>query len=482
MCARCRRSGLQVKKVMPDGPLCAACYARAIRRSGRCAGCGETRLLPGAGGDGAGLCVACAGIDRDYTCWRCGTEWAQVRGLCEWCHLGDVLDRLLDGDVDLSALRARLLDVARPDSIIIWLYGPHARALLHEVATGTVPLSHTGLDGFRARGCAEHLRGLLVACGLLPARDERLARFDRYLTERLASFAATNEHLKLLNLFAAWSLRPHLVTRSEHAPLREEQVNNATQNLRVAAELLAWLHGRDHELGGCTQADIDEWFATPPGTHRRANSFVRWAIRTRRCAKLVIPGHRQGNAPVLDSTERLDILRRLLIPDTGRIEHRVAAMMLVLFGQRFTTIAAVRLGDVVIEHGDVGVRLGEGIVPVPPPFGAMLEELVARRPNLNTATNPTSPWLFPGRTALNHLTAGVLRKQAMGMGINLVGARSGALRQLVLNCPPPVVADMLGYGYQAIDRHGIRAGSPWSSYAALRAQGRLPADPLDSRR
>jgi hypothetical protein len=467
---------------MPDGPLCAACHAQAVRRRGRCAGCDEPRLLPGTDENGAGLCVGCAGIDRDYTCSRCGTEWAQVRGLCEWCQLGDVLDRLLNGDVDLSPLRARLLAVARPDSIIIWLYQPQAKRLLQELAIGTVPLTHAGLDGFRPRGFAEHLRGLLVASGLLPTRDELLARFDRYLSERLASFAATSEHLKLLNLFALWQLRPQLVTRSELAPLREEQVNNATQNLRIAADLLGWLHERGHDLSSCTQAVLDEWFVTPPGTHRRASSFVRWAMRTRRCQKLVIPPRRHGAAPVLDNSERLDILRQLLSPDSGRLEHRVATTLLVLLGQRFTTIAALGLEDVVIEHGEVGVRLGEGIAPIPPPFAAMFEELVARRPNLNTATNPTSPWLFPGRTTLNHLTPGVLRKRAMDMGINLVGARSGALRQLVLDCPPPVVADMLGYGYQAMDRHAIRAGSPWSSYAALRAQGQLPTDPLDTRR
>ena len=60
------------------------------------------------------------------------------------------------------------------------------------------------------------------------------------------------------------------------------------------------------------------------------------------------------------------------------------------------------------------------------------------------------------------------------MGIDLLGARSGALRQLVLDCPPPVVADMLGYSYQAIDRHARRAGSPWSSYAALRSMTGAP--------
>jgi hypothetical protein len=34
------------------------------------------------------------------------------------------------------------------------------------------------------------------------------------------------------------------------------------------------------------------------------------------------------------------------------------------------------------------------------------------------------------------------------MGIDLLGSRSGVLRQLVLDYPPPVVADMLGYSYQ----------------------------------
>jgi hypothetical protein len=122
-CARCRRPRRKVHKVMPDGPLCSACHADAVRRRGRCAACGQERLLPGADGRGQ-LCCGCAGITKDYTCARCGTEWALRRGLCEWCHLGDTLDDLLAGDVDLSALRARLVAVARPDSIIIWLYGP----------------------------------------------------------------------------------------------------------------------------------------------------------------------------------------------------------------------------------------------------------------------------------------------------------------------------------------------------------------------
>ncbi|HEV2809527.1 MAG TPA: hypothetical protein VGV93_03910 [Acidimicrobiales bacterium] len=99
----------------------------------------------------------------------------------------------------------------------------------------------------------------------------------------------------------------------------------------------------------------------------------------------------------------------------------------------------------------------------------MVTELMARRPNLNTATNPTSPFLFPGRTAGHHLRPSSLRLAVIQMGIDLMGARSGALRQLVLECPPTVVADARGYSYQAMDLHVRRAGSPWISYAVMRA-------------
>lgn len=96
---------------MSDGPLRAACHAEA----GKCPGCGGDRLLPAMNSRGQRLCPPCAGLDEDYPCARCGTEWKLVNELCEWCRSAELLDDLLSGDVDLRALRARLLDVARPD-------------------------------------------------------------------------------------------------------------------------------------------------------------------------------------------------------------------------------------------------------------------------------------------------------------------------------------------------------------------------------
>ncbi len=127
-----------------------------------------------------------------------------MNGICAWCQLADLLDELLVGDVDRHALRARLLAAARPDRIVIWLYARHARGLLRGLATGTVPLTHPGLDGFVNRQAADHVRGLLVAVGLLPKRDDGLARFDRWVASHLAEHAATADEFKMLSQFATW--------------------------------------------------------------------------------------------------------------------------------------------------------------------------------------------------------------------------------------------------------------------------------------
>ncbi|MDQ6949475.1 MAG: hypothetical protein M3256_25305 [Actinomycetota bacterium] len=94
---------------------------------------------------------------------------------------------------------------------------------------------------------------------------------------------------------------------------------------------------------------------------------------------------------MLDQAGRLDILRRLLDPSVGCLEHRVAAMMLVLLGQPFTRIAAIALSDVVVDGEEVSVRLGEGFVPVPPPFAGMVTEK-AEKPRSLSASQGVAFW------------------------------------------------------------------------------------------
>lgn len=82
-----------------------------------------------------------------------------------------------------------------------------------------------------------------------------------------------------------------------------------------------------------------------------------------------------------------------------------------------------------VDGDAVSVRVAKGVVPVPPPFAAMVTELAANRPHFTTAVNLTSPFLFPGTTTDKHMRPGTLRVAVIRMAINVMGARSGALRQ-----------------------------------------------------
>jgi NAD(P)-dependent dehydrogenase (short-subunit alcohol dehydrogenase family) len=75
------------------------------------------------------------------------------------------------------ALTAALLDRG-------WTVVGDARRA-NELASGDIPLTHQGLDAAGADRETAHLRSLLEHTGILSARDEPLARFERWLSEKL---------------------------------------------------------------------------------------------------------------------------------------------------------------------------------------------------------------------------------------------------------------------------------------------------------
>ncbi|MFD5392627.1 hypothetical protein ACFWMG_48515, partial [Streptomyces sp. NPDC127074] len=92
-------------------------------------------------------------------------------------------------------------------------------------------------------------------------------------------------------------------------------------------------------------------------------------------------------------------------------------------------------------------------------------EHIANRDNMDTATNPASRWLFPGRAGQpfrpDHLSA-LLNK----VGVPVAAARGAAIRQQLLEMPAPVVADALGYHDKTTTRILRETGGTWSRYAS----------------
>ena len=134
-----------------------------------------------------------------------------------------------------------------------------------------------------------------------------------------------------------------------------------------------------------------------------------------------------------------------------------------------TRICRLRVQDIAIVDGALTVHLGgHSPVPLPEPVATLTQQLLHERPNTNTAANQQSPWLFTGQRPGQPLHVARLMSGLRDRGIDLLGARNAALRQLVLDMPPALAAAALGYSPETAEHHAAAAGQPWADYAAVK--------------
>jgi hypothetical protein len=99
------------------------------------------------------------------------------------------------------------------------------------------------------------------------------------------------------------------------------------------------------------------------------------------------------------------------------------------------------------------------------PFAELLLAWISERDNMNTATNPDSRWLFPGRRARQPMHPESLAALVNKLGVPTSTGRTAAIRQRVLEMPAPVVADALSYHPLTAAKIASHAGATWSRYA-----------------
>ncbi|MDO2380090.1 site-specific recombinase [Rhodococcus ruber] len=454
----------------PDGAICYPCYSAATRTHGTCPGCSAHRMLPGRGAAGAAVCVDCADIALDLHCHRCGHEEERYRAkLCARCALREDLEAMLrptDAQDPRHGLLEALSSAARPQSMLTWMRGRQAAALLQALGTGEVELSHDGLDLLPPGRPTEHLRALAMHHGLLAERGPHLARFERWLSTALGRRDGQLGHTPLTH-FAHW----HHLHRIRRLPSHNTAaaVRSATQEITVAAAFLDHLSDHGVDLESVSQRHIDEWLAPGPTTRYHARTFVVWAVRHKHLPHTVeFPHRRARTQPARDDEKRLALIRRCLDDDHVTSNTRVAAILLLVYAQPPVRIAALRCDDVVVDPDTGGtlLKLGEPPTPVPEPFARVLHQQRNNRLNLNTGTTD-SPWLFPSTRAGQHICANTILHKLRDLGIDRKAARVVALRHLVTRTPPAVVATMLGNSYQVTQRHAARAGDNYARYATL---------------
>jgi hypothetical protein len=127
--------------------------------------------------------------------------------------------------------------------------------------------------------------------------------------------------------------------------------------------------------------------------------WVPGQLRPTRCQVWLpgaIPGYR--SPPLIGQQQRLQLLRDVLVNDSVALPYRVAAGLVLLFGQAASRIVALRVQDLRAGDDDVQIKLGTDWLPVPSPFAELLTAHLQHRPTCRPRPTPTPTGCSPAGT------------------------------------------------------------------------------------
>lgn len=472
VCARCGQDSPPQAR-WPDGPVCEPCYRAALHHRGPCADCGQARRLVHPPDPEASRCADCAGIDVPgrHVCDDCGVEdKLYERGRCVRCALARRTTELLRGDQPavpdaFVPVHEAIVAARQPYSALNWLRQGAGTPLLAELATGKKAITHETLDGHPRRRAADYLRRLLVTHGLLPERDEQLARAEQWVADLLAAIPRPADR-RLVAAYATCRVLRRLRRRADRAHGPWTPTRHAKVHLNAAVGLLDWLAERDLTLAGAGQAEIDRWLTTGPGAYN-ARDFLAWATEHGHARPLTVPVPAGGTGTTMDPDKRWSILARLLHDHTVDLTDRVAGSLLLCYAQPLSRITALTVDQITRDPGLTTIRFGTDPIVVPQPLAGLISALLdAPRAYVGVGSPATSPWLIPGHLPGRPLTPARLGQRLRKLGIDARAARRAALIHLAAQLPAAVLADLLHLTPGTAVRWVNSAGGDWSRYAA----------------
>jgi hypothetical protein len=454
-----------------EGPVCDSCYTAALRHRGRCARCAQTRRLVAPPGPHATTCADCAAIPATHQCTDCQIEdKLYERGRCAACALRRRTTDLLSAGTgripeQFSDLLAAITTTPSPRTALNWLRNGAGAGLLADLAAGRVPLTHAALDTHPHPAAADYLRHMLTTAGILPPRDEDLARTERWLTNLLTNLTDPAQRL-LLGAYATWRVLRRLRRRADHTTAARTYTATARTNIKAAATFLTWLSTQHSTLDHLNQRDIDTYLATGPGAWQ-IRDFLTWTAETGHSPRLHVstPGRRTG--PATDRTTWQATIHRLLHDHTLDPADRLAGVLLTLFGQQLSRITALTTDHLTHTDGTLGIRLGHDTVPLPEPLTTCVHDLLTgARIHHSIGSPATTSWLFPGHHPGRPITASRLGQRLRALGIDARADRRTALTHLGSHLPAAVLADVTGIHPTTAVGWTRHAAADWATYAA----------------
>lgn len=468
-CARCGRDRPPSVR-WPEGPLCDTCYTNALRHRARCVGCGSLRRLVFPPGPDATTCCDCAGLPAAHTCSGCGVETKLYeKGRCPACSLRRRAAALLRGDHDeipeqFTGVYTAIVTTTAPRSALNWLRKGAGAAVLAEVATGRLALTHETLDAHPRPHAADYLRHVLVANGALPDRDEGLARMQRWATKMIAALA-TPQDRRLAKAYTTWRVLRRLRRGALQRPRPRTNTAVAHVRLRAAVDFLTWLADQSLTLADCKQSDVDIWLQTRPAAPN-VRDFLLWAGENKHCRPLHVPPPPRNNGAASDPEQRWEQITRLLHDDDIDLTDRVAGCLLLLYGQHLSRIAAMTTDQVTDRDGTISVRFGRDEINLPGKLGQAALTLARTGRAYTGVGSPASRWLFPGGRPGKPITGSQLGVRLRKHSIGALPGRRTTMLHLAAHVPAAVLADLLNLAPTTAVRWMHEAGADWTRYAA----------------
>ena len=427
---------------------------------------------------GTPICASCAGVQPEHVCGACGAEAAhEERDRCARCVLRQRIDALRVGADPVAFTRLgdylRALEASpQPRSALMWVRSGRGYPIVEALARGELALTHEALDevhGDRRSSAVTFLRPALVAHGALPARDEQLARLQRWLTARTAELADGEDHGHI-RAFARWRVLPDLARRHPAADTPSGAAQTARSKILRAIDLAQWLEQRGLGLRDLRQDLLDEFLLAGATSRRKVDTFVAHLTKTRVCGALEVK-----RAPVLEPTvpladsQRLLLARNLLADAELDPAVRLAGCLVLLYAQPVTRITRLRVDDIDDHDGRMTLRLGDGEAVLPVPIANLARELAAaRRGQANTAAPRRSRWLFAGGRVDAPIADDRLSDRLRQLGIPARAGRTAALNHLLHHVPATVLAEQLGYSPWIAQKWSRASAADYARYIARR--------------
>ncbi len=499
---RCQVCGNE-RKCRFEGTTNAICEQCANRRE-PCLACGQTRLIRRRMEDGQAICWSCVDpiietctqcrkdrivngrVNRSpycpacyplhpasfRDCRRCGHhEHLRQSRLCDRCEAEDKIkllfpQPLIDSDPRIGPLRTACLK-ADPGRVLSTFRYKTTVALLQRLLTKPGQLDHTVVDQAGPEAKTRAVRAFLVEYGLLPQRDEILARFEIWITRAADTIPALRERHAFVQ-FARWR---HLrVLRQQDSHVRNVQADNRRNELRDVIHFLSWAGKHGESLASVTQSHVDRWLTEGPISRRLIHSFLTWARRNHYCTRLVVPSipRSQLNVTGADETDRLRLLTETLEATSLDPRTRLAAALVLLYGIRASRIVQLQIKDFSIQGGNVLISLGSQPLALPGAVGDIASLALATRGATRMFGSVGDiKWLIPGTRSGYPLSPVSLGLRLKALGILPSHARAGALTSLSGQLPPVILARLTGLEISAAIRWSNAVSASNARYAGL---------------